>query len=61
MRCNTGPSEFAAESHYLALHLKDRNDLVQYPQALRPRLREAGYLLIRDVHDRDEVLQARHH
>ncbi|QHW34766.1 phytanoyl-CoA dioxygenase family protein [Paenibacillus rhizovicinus] len=40
--------------------LRDSNDIVNDFDALRNRILEDGYLLIRGLHDRDEVLNARH-
>ncbi|MFK7691456.1 phytanoyl-CoA dioxygenase family protein [Paenibacillus sp. HJGM_3] len=39
--------------------LRDSNDLLHDVQALRERMEEDGYLLIRGFHDRMQVLQAR--
>lgn len=59
MKYRMGPSEFEAESKYLTLHLQDSNDILADTEALRARLAEDGYLFIRGLHNRDEVLQAR--
>lgn len=39
--------------------LRDSNDIAHDPAALRERMEEDGYLLIRGFHDREEVLHAR--
>jgi len=39
--------------------LRDSNDLIGKPEALRSRIREDGYLLLRNYLDRDRVLAAR--
>ncbi|QHT61440.1 phytanoyl-CoA dioxygenase family protein [Paenibacillus lycopersici] len=39
--------------------LRDSNDIMHDFDALRARMREDGYLLLRGLHDRDEVLAAR--
>jgi hypothetical protein len=54
-----GTREFEAESRYLTLDLRESNDVLDDPAALRARLAEDGYLFIRGLHDRDEVLQVR--
>lgn len=59
MRYRLGACEFEAESRYLTLHLRQSNDVLADPAALRARLAEDGYLFIRGLHDRDEVLQVR--
>lgn len=50
--------EFEAESKY-TLQLRESNDILDRADALRERMAEDGYLLIRGLHDRDEVLAAR--
>lgn len=39
--------------------LRDSNDIMHDYQALRSRIEEDGYLLLRGFHDREEVLKAR--
>lgn len=39
--------------------LRDCNDLLDTPEALRARIQEDGYLLVRGLQDRDAVLKAR--
>src|SRR5258708_175862 len=39
--------------------LRDSNDILNDPGALRDRMKEDGYLLIRGLHNRDQVLAAR--
>lgn len=48
----TGPDKFG--------ELRDSNDLIDKPEALRTRMREEGYLLLRGYLGRDRVLAARH-
>lgn len=40
-------------------HLTEASKLIDQPQALRSCFQEHGYVLLRNVLDRDEVLQAR--
>eukprot|EP00040_Diaphanoeca_grandis_P026257 m.146879 g.146879 ORF g.146879 m.146879 type:complete len:364 (-) comp30505_c0_seq1:372-1463(-) len=49
---------FAVEGSKLQ-ELSDSNHLLDDPVALAAELKEKGYLLIRQLHDRDEVLDAR--
>jgi ectoine hydroxylase-related dioxygenase (phytanoyl-CoA dioxygenase family) len=39
--------------------LRDCNDLLDAPEAIQARMAEDGYLLVRGLHDRDAVLEAR--
>lgn len=59
MKYKMGPCEFEAESKYLTLHMHENspNDDIE---TLRNRLLDDGFLLIRGLHDRQEVLAARH-
>ncbi len=59
MKYRFGPCEFEAESKYLTLHMRESNGLLDDVQALRERLDADGFLLLRNLHDRDEVLEAR--
>lgn len=59
MRYRLGKREFEAESRYLTLRLRESNDVLADTAALRARLAEDGYLLLRGFHDRGEVLEAR--
>jgi hypothetical protein len=45
-------------SRYLT-EFRDSKDILSDTEALRERLREDGYLFIRQFHDRNEVLEAR--
>lgn len=54
-----GPSIFEAESRFLTLKLRESNDIIDNPEALRERLNDDGFLFIRDFHDREEVLSVR--
>ena len=46
---------------YLSAGLRDSNDILADANALRQRMADEGYLLIRGLHDRSQVLQARHY
>ncbi len=59
MEYRIGERQLAAGSRYLTLELRASNDLLDDPDALRHRLAEDGYLLLRGVHDPAEVLAAR--
>jgi hypothetical protein len=59
MRYRLGAREFEAESPYLTLRLRESNDVLSDVDALRARLAEDGYLFLRGLHDREEVLQVR--
>src|ERR687892_1091561 len=59
MKYRLGPCAFEAESRYLKLQLRESNDILADPAALRGRLDDDGYLFVRGLHDRDEVLQVR--
>ncbi len=41
------------------IDLRESNDILDDPLALKKRMYEDGYLLIRELHDKDEVLAAR--
>jgi hypothetical protein len=59
MEYRIGDRQLAAGSRYLTLELRASNDLLDDADALRRRLAEDGYLLLRGVHDPAEVLAAR--
>lgn len=59
MKYRFGKCEFEAESKYLTLRMRESNDLLDDPAAMRARLAEDGFVLIRGFHDRDDVLAAR--
>jgi len=59
MNYRIGNRDFEAESSALTLNLRDSNDVQHNPQALRERLEEDGYLLMRGFHDADKVLGVR--
>ncbi len=48
-----------AESRYLTLNLRDSTGILDDVQALRQRMDEDGFLLIRDFHSREEVMKVR--
>lgn len=56
---NFGKCKVEMGGEYLAAELRDSSLLLHDVEALRSRLAEDGYLLIRGLHDRDLVLQAR--
>lgn len=59
MKVSFGNRQFDLGGSYLKPNLRDCNDLLDDPQALQQRLEEDGYLLIRQLHDREAVLDAR--
>ena len=54
-----GDRWFEAESRYLTLRLRESNDVLGDPAALRARLAEDGYLSVRALHEPADVLTAR--
>ncbi len=50
---------FEAESRYLTLRLPDSTGILDDVEALRQRMDEDGFLLIRNFHDREEVMNVR--
>ncbi|MFC7680738.1 phytanoyl-CoA dioxygenase family protein [Paenibacillus sp. GCM10028914] len=58
MKIQIGEHELEMGSKYLT-ELRSSNDILNDTEALRQRLQEEGYLLIRGFHDREEVLKAR--
>jgi hypothetical protein len=58
-RFRMGPCEFEAESRHLTLRLRESNELLDDPEALRGRFHDEGYLFIRGLHERQEVLNVR--
>jgi hypothetical protein len=58
MNVTIGTRELAMGSRYLT-ELRSSNDILGDTEALRLRLAEEGYLLIRGFHDRERVLSAR--
>ena len=60
MAYQMGNCYFEAEGHYLTLALPDSGDIFDDTKALRARMRRDGYLLLRGLHDADDVLDARH-
>ena len=54
-----GPRIFEAESVYLTLSLRESDDVRRDAAALRQRLADDGYLLLRGVHPRSAVTRAR--
>lgn len=53
-----GTRELEMGGNYLT-ELRDANDILDDTDALRERMKEDGYLLIRGFHDREQVLEAR--
>ncbi|MEF3305479.1 phytanoyl-CoA dioxygenase family protein [Paenibacillus sp. GYB003] len=58
MKVNICGSEFEMGGPHLT-ELRSSNDIFGDPEALRERMREDGYILIRGFHDREKVLKAR--
>ncbi|CAG7599885.1 hypothetical protein PAESOLCIP111_00348 [Paenibacillus solanacearum] len=58
MKVQIGRREFEAGSGDLA-ELRSSNDVMDNTEALRARLEQDGYLLLRGFHNRDQVLEAR--
>ncbi|MZQ83214.1 phytanoyl-CoA dioxygenase [Paenibacillus sp. 5J-6] len=58
MMVKVGTREFEMDGEQLT-ELRSSNDILHDKQALRERMEEDGYLLIRGFHDRDKVLEAR--
>lgn len=58
MKVTIGQRELEWEGKYLT-ELSDCNDILEDTEALRNRLQEDGYLLIRGFHKREQVLNAR--
>lgn len=59
MKVQFGISQVELGSSQLGLNLRSCNDLMDNGQALRDRMAEDGYLLIRQLHDPAVVLKAR--
>ena len=59
MKYQMGDCHFEAGSKYLTLELPESNDIFDDTDALRERMQQDGYLLIRGLHDSEEVLKAR--
>jgi len=58
MKLKVGSRELEMDGEQLT-ELRSSNDIFHDVQALRDRMEEDGYLLIRGFHDRDKVMQAR--
>lgn len=58
MKLTLGDQELEMNGKHLT-ELKASNDILEDTEALRIRLQEDGYLLIRNFHDREKVLQVR--
>ncbi|MCH2131234.1 MAG: phytanoyl-CoA dioxygenase family protein [Pirellulaceae bacterium] len=59
MKIQFGKSEVELGGNYLAAELKDSTSVLDDVTALKRRLDEDGYLLLRGFHDRELVLDAR--
>lgn len=59
MKYQIGKREFEADTSALTLNLRDSNDIREDAPALRERLEDDGYLLIRGFHDAEQVLGVR--
>lgn len=53
-----GKHEFELGSKYM-IEMRDSNDILNDTDALRQRMKEDGYLLLRGFHNREDVLAAR--
>ena len=51
--------ELEVGSRYLTTDLRESNDVLDDVPELRKRMAEDGYLLIRNLHGRERVLEAR--
>ncbi|SEO88263.1 phytanoyl-CoA dioxygenase family protein [Paenibacillus sp. OV219] len=58
MKIKMGNAELTMGSKYMT-ELRSSNDIFDDTDALRQRLQEDGYLLLRGFHDREQVLDAR--
>ena len=58
LKVRMGERELVMNGPYLT-ELRNSNDILQDAEALRERINEDGYLLIRGFHDQDAVLAAR--
>ncbi len=59
MKYKMGDCHLEAKTKYLTLDLPESNDILDDTEALRERMQNDGHLLIRGLHDAEEVLQAR--
>jgi hypothetical protein len=59
MQYRMGDSLFDAETRYLTLTLPESSATPDQPGILRKRLEEDGFLLVRGLHDRQQVLELR--
>jgi len=59
MKYQMGGCQFEAEGKYLTLDLPECNDILDDTDALRRRMQSDGYLLIRGLHNAEDVQQAR--
>lgn len=59
MELRIGKRQLELGGQYLKADLRDSNDLLDDPAALKQRLEDEGYLLIRGLHPREQVMEAR--
>lgn len=59
MQLKIGKQNFESESKYLTLKMEDANSLLGDTEALRQKINEDGFLLLRKLHDPQAVLNAR--
>lgn len=59
MKLQIGNQFFEPEGRHLTLQMEDANDIIDDTEALRQKIDEDGFLLIRKLHDPEEVLTAR--
>lgn len=58
LKVHIGQRELEMDSSYLTC-LRDSNDILKEPESLKRRLQADGYLLIRNFHSRELILEAR--
>lgn len=59
MKLRIGECELEVGGKYLRGELRESNDIMDNQEALRARIEEDGYLLIRGFHERERILAAR--
>src|SRR5687768_17044623 len=59
MRIKLGHREVEVGGKYFDLGLRPCNDILDDPEAMRRRLADEGYLLVRGLHPRERVMEAR--
>jgi hypothetical protein len=59
MKVQFGKRELELGGKYIGTDLRDSNNLLGNPEALRQRMKDDGYLLLRGLQNRDNVLRGR--